>query len=282
MEYKKSEYIISQRIVNDNILCSNSLSEKHIIIKENIFKLLQKNDIKSLQDIFPEIFERLKLGKFIIEKEIDEFSLIKNSMINEIKDKTLYHIIIYPTLDCNLSCWYCYENKIPNSKISSETINSIYKNIIQKFRKEPFSILKLSFFGGEPLLYPDIILDIIETIKKICCKFSIKLIFDFTTNGTLLTNSILESIKKYQCFFQITLDGNKKKHNKIKFSKTIKDPYSTTLDNIFLIQKIISNSFVSVRINFDYNTLSTIEEILIDLDELDRLRTKIILKKFGN
>lgn len=57
------------------------------------------------------------------------------------------------------------------------------------------------------------------------------------------------------------------------------DTFSATINNIYLIQKTIPKSITSVRINFDSSTLLYFDEILSELDMLDRLRTKIILKK---
>ncbi len=279
--YKQSKYTISQRIGNGVILCSNFRSGKHIFLSEQIFELFNDipNKLEELIHSNPEGFNRLKEGLFLVDSNEDELSAILNNMINDLKDKTLYHVIINPTLDCNLSCWYCYENKIPHSMMSKNVENSICKHLTEYYKFSPFRFLKLSFFGGEPFLNPNTILNIISFAKEFCLKNSVELILDFTTNGTLLSNSLLNSIKDYPCFFQITLDGNKTKHNKIKYSKDISDAFSTTISNIYLIQKIIPKSIVSVRINFDSLTLLHFDEILSELDNLDRLRSKIILKK---
>lgn len=103
---------------------------------------------------------------------------------------------------------------------------------------------------------------------------------DFTTNGSLIQKSQLEAISQYPCVFQITLDGNRKQHNKIKYSKDRQtDNYQLTINNIKAILDTIDNSFVALRINFDAHTLSYFNDILEDIKSLDRKRVKIILKK---
>lgn len=280
-DYKISQYIVTQKIENGDFLCSNILSGKHIILSGDMFMAFQeaKSNITKLEMSNPKIFKRLKEGQFIVKSTVDEFSEIQKNMIEGIKDRNLYQIIINPTLDCNLSCWYCYENKISGSNMHSSIIDGICKHIVHHYSIHPFTILKLSFFGGEPTMYPDTIIRIASFAKEFCNQNSVDLIFDFTTNGTLLSKSLLDSIKDYPCLFQITLDGNRARHNKIKFSDAIPDTFSTTLDNIHLIQRLIPASITSIRINFDTKTLSYYEEILSELDTLDRIRTKIILKK---
>lgn len=236
--YKQSKYVVSQKIENGAILCSNFLSGKHIILSEQVFKLFNggAEQLDFLMHSNPKVFNRLMEGLFIIDTNIDEFSIIKDNMVKNIKDNSLYHIIINPTLDCNLSCWYCYENKVPHSKMSKEIEDGICKHIAEQYNSNPFNVLKLSFFGGEPLLYPEIIIKIVSFAKEFCVRKSLGLIFDFTTNGTLLSMEVLNTIKDYPCFFQITLDGNRMKHNKIKYSKDIPDTFSATINNIIAVR----------------------------------------------
>lgn len=164
--------------------------------------------------------------------------------------------------------------------MNAETADAVIKNIIFHFNESPFSLLKLSFFGGEPFLRPLIIKRIIKEANVFCKKNNIKLLLDFTTNGTLCGSSMISFLRNYVCSFQITLDGNKEQHNKIKFTKSKNtDTFSLTIKNIHNIEKEIKNSYVAVRINFDKYTLENFEDILSSLKDLDRLKTKIILKR---
>lgn len=113
-----------------------------------------------------------------------------------------------------------------------------------------------------------------------CKANNINFILDFTTNGTLCTQTAINFLKDYRCFFQITLDGNREQHNKIKHPKSSTfDAFSATVNNIRNILDHIKLSYVAVRINFDQDTLKDFDSILEELQPLDRKRTKIILKK---
>ena len=123
-------------------------------------------------------------------------------------------------MDCNFSCWYCYESHITGSKLSTKTIDSIYKLIdnilVSNSNLRNFT---LSFFGGEPLLYYNettkLIIDYIRTkyVYFTYIDFSI----NFTTNGYLLNDKIVKHLleKDELKHFQITLDGGRNKHNGI-------------------------------------------------------------------
>lgn len=107
------------------------------------------------------------------------------------------------------------------------------------------------------------------------------LIAEFTTNAILITESIIDYLKNFECQFQITLDGDRIHHNQIKKDKDNpnQDTYEKTLRTIRLINDKIPNRWLAVRINFDNKTLEKIDEIIGDLDFLDRKYCFVILKK---
>lgn len=226
------------------------------------------------------LYDELSRLGFLIEDDIDEHSIIELMRQMELHDKSMYHLIINPTLDCNLSCWYCYEDRVKGSRISEEIINGIKRHIEASYNISPFRSLNLSFFGGEPFLDFHAIKEIVFAANMFCKPKGINLNIDFTTNGSLITQSELQMLSDFNCTFQITLDGNKEQHNKVKFSRNKDfDAYTATLNNIKQIQKEIRNSYVFLRINFDKQTLNSFDGILHDINDLDRRRTTVILKR---
>lgn len=277
---KKSFYQHSQEIAPNIYLCANFRNDTFLILNKEIFELYEKNDFNSLKVTYNPVYQRLIDGGFLIENNKNEYQEILLQRQEAINSNEEYHLIVNPTLDCNLSCWYCYENKIAHSKMDQTTIWAVENNIKWQYEQSNYSQLKLSFFGGEPFFYYKAIKEIILFAKLFCEQKNIYLQLDFTTNGTLLNDTILDFLKDYPCTFQITLDGNKEQHNKIKYTKQRHfDAYSQTVRNIHKILDKIKNSYVCVRINFDRETLLGFDSILSDLQTLDRKRTKIILKK---
>lgn len=240
----------------------------------------RENNVKIIKNKNLKLYKKLKSLEFLIEDNIDEHSIVEMRRQMELHDKSMYHLIINPTLDCNLSCWYCYENKKKGSKISAEIIGGIKKHIETSYNLSPYNRLNLSFFGGEPFMRFIAIKEISSFAKIFCNDNKINLNIDFTTNGSLITKSELMFLSDFKCTFQITLDGNKEQHNKVKFSKDKNfDAYNATLRNVNQIQNLIKNSHVFLRINFDEQTLNSFDNILCDIDSLDRQRTTVILKR---
>ena len=281
-KFKRSYYQVSQPIGGDLFLCSCFQSQSHILLTKQCYVLFNGDEdaLDKLERNHSSVFKRLQQGGFLIRYDIDELSQQKQAMWNALEDDRIYHVIVNPTLDCNLNCWYCYENKISKSAMSEDVVAGICRHISKYYEFRPFQELKLSFFGGEPFMKPFVIKQLVDFGLEFCKSMNLKLILDFTTNGTLISQSILNSIKMCECIFQITIDGNQKQHNRIKYSKSKRlDAFSTTISNIYRIQQTIKNSFVFVRINFDKDTLLDFDSILREIDGLDRNRTCVILKK---
>lgn len=249
-------------------------------MNEHKHNLYVNSDVFELQKSHPSFFNQLLETQFIVEAEKDELSEALQSKESMLHDSKLYNVVINTTLDCNLQCWYCYETRIPDSRLSNDVINMITRHITYAYQQKRFKTLKISFFGGEPFMDFNGIHEIMEFSKTFCMVHDIELIADFTTNATLITESIIEYLKQFRCHFQITLDGGKKRHNQIKKCRIGNiDTYQKVIDVLNLINHNISEKWVAVRINFDHHTLKNIDEILSDISFLDRKDCYIILKK---
>src|ERR1041384_6711550 len=111
-------------------------------------------------------------------------NLVKNSKLIEFSkliDHKTQELIILPTEKCNFRCTYCYED-FSIGKMKLETRESIKKFI--KKRAPLLDKLNISWFGGEPLLAKDIVLDISSYAHK-CSQEYDELEFNagMTTNG---------------------------------------------------------------------------------------------------
>lgn len=278
---KRSMYQLWEKISNNCFLHYSSLSNSFLILNQNKHELYcQVANIDSLILIDSKLFETLKSGKFIIPDDFNEKTYVLEQKQKMINNTSLYNIVINTTLDCNLNCWYCYETKIKGSHITQETIKAIKQNIVLTYNEQHYSVLKLSFFGGEPFLFFEGIKDILLFAKEYCTTNSIELIADFTTNATINSDKHIDFLKDFRCHFQITLDGGRNTHNKVKIDQNgILDTYQKTIDVLNEINKNINNRWVAIRINFDNRTLAEIGDIISDLNFMDRKKCYVIIKK---
>lgn len=278
---RKNYYLIEEAIGNGIYLCYSVFNNQFLLLNEDKYNLFRTGSFANMEKDMPSFYEQLKNSLFIVPNEFKESEIIKNVKREKIYDSAMYQVMVNTTLDCNLNCWYCYEDLIPKSKLKKEVINAIEKHIELQYSRSRFNILKMSFFGGEPFVNFEGIKKLLDFAKLFCAERDIELVADFTTNATLITQEHIEFLKNFRCHFQITLDGNRKMHNSIKKDKEqiLKDTYQKTLDVLYDINSQISNRWVAVRVNFNNNTLKHIDEIISDIDFLDRKTTYVILKK---
>ena len=109
---------------------------------------------------------------------------------------------------CNLRCVYCFEkykSNDPARKMSFETAKTVLSKELDMFTAsyrdgERFAV---EFFGGEPLLNFRLIESVYGWIKSLPLDFPV--VFQITTNGTLLTPQIRAWLTERKADFRVIL-----------------------------------------------------------------------------
>ena len=247
-------------------------NEKGEIIFYNfLYQQLCKFDIESsekIRDIFKNknfdpnniIVSELIKRKIIVNVDCDEQAISDSEFYKTITNRGYLGYIIYPTMNCNFNCPYCYQEH-ENLTMTDEIVESIIKHARKNISK--FRGIGLMWFGGEPLLKMNIFWKLSSELKKIC--YNRKRFFEanVTTNGYFLN---LENFKKMIDLntkkITITLDGRKPIHDKQRRLVSGKGSYETIINQLLEIKKISKN------INFSINIRSNVSlEAYDDLEE---------------
>ena len=256
----------------------NCRTKKILFLDNLLASLLQGElfDISTLSWRHPDLYSSLINNGFIVDRSCDEFELFCQEQVASELNSQSYEIIINPTLDCNLSCWYCYEKHIKGSRINERILQSIKRLIEDKIADHNIRYLSLSFFGGEPLIeFDSIVWDIIQSAFDFNKRYNKIIHLSFTTNATLLSKKVVDALTStgFKISMQIPFDGGKSFHDKIKFSKYIPSAFEATIENIIYAAR--SGIKINVRCNYDDKTISSFDELisrLTDSDLSDNLR----------
>lgn len=280
MKYSQYNHFVEMENV---VLCFNAYNYSRLIIGKNAYQdyLSCKDNVEKLNTKNPNLHRTLEANGFIVTDENDEQKKYLSSVQERKFSKDIYHIIVNPTMDCNLKCWYCYESHIEKSHMTSEMVAAIILHIKEKITKEPFKKLILSFFGGEPLLQKNIVFSLIESIYELSKIHGFYLATSFTTNGTLIDKDFVAKLSPYEPSFQITLDGWQNIHDKVrKYKVNGNGTYSQILSAIKLIQQDSPKSEILVRINVSNRTLDSLTNIANELAEIKQNNNlKIMVSK---
>lgn len=254
---------------NGEAILFNSENERLIVLDsalEQIYKEHTEHPAK-LEKIHPDFFNALKANRFIVPCDEVESKVLIERWKQGDENSRNFGIIINPTLNCNLRCWYCYESHKGKMVMSEKVRKSICRLIEEKTADPNIEVLNVSFFGGEPLLFfNETVLPILRFAAEKCQPKGITLYTNFTTNAVLLTNEIIEALNALplgkKATFQITLDGNRETHDQIRVGTNKTPTYDTILENISSVLK--HGNEVSLRFNYTYDNILTFADVLND------------------
>ncbi|MDU7535568.1 MAG: radical SAM protein [Peptostreptococcaceae bacterium] len=223
---------------------------------------IESNNILALSE---KVLLDYKSTGIILEDTIDEKNIFEYFHNKAKFDNDLLSITLLLTQACNLSCTYCFEGDNLENKISlnEEYWEKIYKFLINQAEVRKSKTIHIVLFGGEPLLNFKRNKEWLNKIKEFCDKTNRNFSTSIITNGTLITDEILDILVEYNCnMIQITLDGIKEIHDTRRIYKNGKGSFEEVLKGI----KIVYNrqDFVKpvIRINIDKENIDNTEDLI--------------------
>ena len=139
------------------------------------------------------------------------------------------------TQRCNLDCSYCiYSDNYNNRHHADKWMTlEIAKKAIDYYvaHSSDEEEISIGFYGGEPLLAFDFIKECVAYAEE--AFEGRKVMYSFTTNGTLLTDEKLDFLVQYNFAILISLDGPEDVQNRHrKFANSETGSFETLMKNI--------------------------------------------------
>lgn len=242
---KKSRFIVLQEGFSPNtVMMYSTLTTSLLELEANIYKdIFELGKYSEYIDISNDLYD---MG-FLIDDDVNELKLMEELRVNilEANENSPSYYIICPTTACNARCYYCFEKGAVQRKMDKETVEAVSKYILEHHDEKN---LVIQWFGGEPLLEPDIIDFIAEYLHNKNVKFDSKII----TNGYLLSDDIVNrAVNNWNVkIIQITIDDLHENYNKIKnYVYDVQNPFETVMKNI---ERCLGKEIdIRIRINFD-------------------------------
>ncbi len=203
-----------------------------------------------------ELYRKLVNKEFIINKhnQDSQFQQILTQKANLYTD---YTYVIAPSLSCNFSCSYCFEDlngtrlTDTRAKILTKHISTTYDS--QKMYGKALPIF-INWYGGEPLLS----LKTIDLIHRELLKNNVEFNTQVTTNGYKLEHLNIGRVKDWNIKkVQVTLDGSPENHNKFRKTKANNETFYSILNSAK--QFALLNPSTSVVLRFNVHPEDTSE-----------------------
>lgn len=204
------------------------------------------------------ILHDLKEGGFLVPEGTDERAIAHEKFLTRYQDEQL-HLIILPTEQCNFRCTYCYESFI-RGEMPQEIRDGIKRYVAGQ---EGLKTLNISWFGGEPLLAKNVVLELSKFFNKYCIEHDIKLNASATTNGYFLTPDLVDQLIPLGVRqFQLTLDGIEEEHDQRRVLQEGGGTFNVILQNLRYMKSTEHIFSVMIRHNFDPHNATRFEEFI--------------------
>lgn len=276
MKPSKYNYIVEY---GDRVIFFNGITEQLFDIpinnRSSYETIISSPDLYS--DDFGSFLMKLKGCGFIIDDDADEMDLIEHKF-HSLRYESDYHVMILPTYQCNLRCWYCVQDH-QDLNMSEETKDNI-RILFEKIVLNPeIKRLRLSWFGGEPLLGYKTVLSLTSHAKELSNKYGKEFFCDITTNGTLLNRERIKSLREAGVsHYQITIDGTKEMHDKIKVLGN-HSSFEKSMENINIIAETTSCTLRFNYTNENLNPQGIMEDIRRRIKESNRANMSFLIYK---
>jgi len=229
MKISQYTFLIEQ---NDRYCLYNTVSNRLISVDKSFYKVLEKHK-NSQTELSADFLEKYKdfakeliNGFFVTENDADALLWIKNILWSRRNNRYVYNITIAPTMDCNFSCFYCFEKNRKGTmspKVMDGIVNYINQQTDMKF-------LNLVWFGGEPLLaYPKMK----QIVERLEFSEDVSVSSLLITNGYYLTPEVVDNLEALRISrIQLSIDGIFEQYNEVKFMPKDKKCFDQVLNNL--------------------------------------------------
>jgi uncharacterized protein len=193
----------------------------------------------------------------------------RNPYIDNKGNKTNHFSIeITTTAMCNLGCTYCFEGVKTDKRRLDDKVDVVIKRI-HEFRqadwfKQNYDMLNISFWGGEPTLNPDLVIQVIQEFQ----------VFD-DVEFHIYTNAynrqrfekIVENVIRPKIHMQISYDGEEI-GNKFRVTHSGRGSSAQVLENMDYFVKKYPDLDISLKSTIPLKAMDTIYRTWLDFKRL--------------
>jgi uncharacterized protein len=156
-------------------------------------------------------------------------------------------------MDCNLGCYYCYEERAPD-RLELKDVAAVVELVTDKLARSRKRSLHVDWYGGEPLMNVEFIEAASTALQALCKREKITYVASIISNGTCWPNDVGSFISRHRIRqVQISFDGLRANHNRRRhYRKGYAPDDTSSFDRAEqLVDRLLDHVRVDIRINID-------------------------------
>lgn len=207
-----------------------------------------------------DVVDTLQKGGFIISPYFDEVAEIR-TLFQHARHETPMVLTLTTTMDCNLGCYYCYEQRSAD-QLTYAQLPSILEHVRTRLAQSHRQALHVDWYGGEPLMNLAFMEQASRQLQALCEHLSIAYTASIISNGTCWPEDVGEFIARHHITqVQITFDGlsdnhNRRRHFRKGYSPT--DEMSSFQRAVCLVDQLLDHVRVDLRLNIDHGNVADV------------------------
>ena len=273
---KLSKYTYEFKINNEITALYHALLVRVVFLKFNEIAALKEflNGNTPKCDAEKETINYLFTNYFIV-RDSKEDDLLYNKCIDLISHSAISNAYIVVTENCNFNCKYCFISKIvqkdaPSKTMTPEVAKKAVALLQRTYERQQSAYDKtITFYGGEPLLNINVIQSFMEEVEKIKSSeqywpHDVK--YALISNGALISDEILNILRKYGIALSISYDIDKIAHSN-RVSKNHEDSFRIVREKIELCKEWGYPFSLSITISED--TIQNREDVIKEIKQIN-------------
>jgi len=204
-------------------------------------------DTESLPDA---LLADLLAGGFVVSAGCDELQAVR-ARFWEARRETPLALTLTTTLDCNLGCYYCYEDR-SETHLEAASATDVALWARSRLLASGKKTLHVDWYGGEPLLNHEFIDVASSLLQQLCRELEVVYSASIISNGTCWPKDVGEFIKRHKIRqAQISFDGMRHHHDLRRRFRDKSERGSSFDLAVALVDQLLDFVRVDVRINID-------------------------------
>lgn len=248
-------YNLFYRAKDGRYLLLNTFSRARLFVDEELKEVIERG---AFEGVDPSITDQLAAQGVVVESRIEELKRVADLYRERVYRPFEYEFTIIPTYDCNLRCYYCQRSK---KTISHRQLQKLKRFFSSELERGDFPNVAVRIAGGEPLLHPEILFEILEDLSKIAEEHGKQFFSALATNGTLLTDNMLSRLSSVLNAVQVTFEGCRRYHDSVRYHST------GTFDQVLKSAGMIRDAgiLLNMRVHVSEKNFTGLQELFDEL-----------------